>query len=189
MDVDLSTDLDGLLPLVAPLLSGHSQVAIGSRIARGPRVLRGGKREFVSRSYNLTFAVCASARTSPMPSADSRRSVPGCGRGSCCRSVADTGWFFDTELLVIAELRGSGAFTRCPSTGSTTPYSRVKIGGVAWNDLRGVWRLAFQRVDVEPHGSQSPAIRRLGPSRGRSGAGPLRQCRRSQHRVAISPSS
>ena len=50
MDVDLSTDLDGLLPLVAPLLSGHSQVAIGSRIASGSRVLRGGKREFISRT-------------------------------------------------------------------------------------------------------------------------------------------
>src|SRR5438309_10279695 len=29
MDVDLSTDLDAALPLVAPLISGHSDVAIG----------------------------------------------------------------------------------------------------------------------------------------------------------------
>ena len=35
MDVDLSTDLDALLPLVAPLLSGHSDVAIGTRLASG----------------------------------------------------------------------------------------------------------------------------------------------------------
>ena len=53
MDVDLSTDLDGLLPLVAPLISGHSDVAIGSRLARGARVVRGPKREFISRCYNL----------------------------------------------------------------------------------------------------------------------------------------
>ena len=52
MDVDLSTDLGGLLPLVAPLISGHSDVAIGSRLARGARVVRGPKREFISRSYN-----------------------------------------------------------------------------------------------------------------------------------------
>ena len=39
MDVDLSTDLDALLPLVAPLVSGHSDVAIGSRLAPGARVV------------------------------------------------------------------------------------------------------------------------------------------------------
>ncbi|MDX6641795.1 MAG: hypothetical protein QOF12_2806, partial [Solirubrobacteraceae bacterium] len=37
MDVDLSTDLRALLPLVAPLLSGHSDVAVGTRLARGSR--------------------------------------------------------------------------------------------------------------------------------------------------------
>ena len=53
MDVDLSTDLDALLPLVAPLLSGHSDLAIGSRLARSARVVRGPKREVISRGYNL----------------------------------------------------------------------------------------------------------------------------------------
>ena len=49
MDVDLSTDLNALLPLVAPLLSGHSDVAIGSRLSRSARVVRGPKRELISR--------------------------------------------------------------------------------------------------------------------------------------------
>ena len=49
MDVDLSTDLRGLLPLVAPLLSGHSDLAIGTRLAHGARVVRGPKRELISR--------------------------------------------------------------------------------------------------------------------------------------------
>jgi glycosyltransferase involved in cell wall biosynthesis len=44
MDVDLSTDLRALLPLVAPLLSGHSDVAVGSRLASGANVARGPKR-------------------------------------------------------------------------------------------------------------------------------------------------
>src|SRR5207237_2164610 len=51
MDVDLSTDLDALLPLVAPLVSGHSDVAIGTRLAHGSRVVRGHKRELISRTY------------------------------------------------------------------------------------------------------------------------------------------
>src|SRR5207245_7610288 len=57
MDVDLSTDLDGLLPLVAPVLSGHSDVAIGSRLAPGATVVRGPKRELISRAYNLLLKV------------------------------------------------------------------------------------------------------------------------------------
>ena len=52
MDVDLSTDLDALLPLLAPLVSGHSDVAIGSRLAPGARIVRGAKRELISRAYN-----------------------------------------------------------------------------------------------------------------------------------------
>ena len=53
MDVDLSTDLARCCPLVAPLISGHSDLAIGTRLARDSRVVRGPKREFISRSYNL----------------------------------------------------------------------------------------------------------------------------------------
>lgn len=58
MDVDLSTSLDALLPLVAPLLSGHSDVAIGSRLARGARVVRSPKRELISRLYNVLLHSC-----------------------------------------------------------------------------------------------------------------------------------
>src|SRR4030095_7938868 len=62
MDGDLSTDLAALLPLVAPLISGHSDVAIGSRVARGSRVVRGLKREALSRGYNLLLRGTLAAR-------------------------------------------------------------------------------------------------------------------------------
>ena len=64
MDVDLSTDLNALLPLVAPLISGHSDLAIGSRLARSSRVVRGPKREFISRAYNLILRGSLQARFS-----------------------------------------------------------------------------------------------------------------------------
>src|SRR5262249_8713753 len=64
MDVDLSTDLNALLPLVAPLLSGHSDLAIGTRLARGSRVVRGPKREIISRGYNLLLRTLMGARFS-----------------------------------------------------------------------------------------------------------------------------
>ncbi len=75
MDVDLSTDLAGLLPLVAPLVSGHSDLAIGTRRARGARVVRGPKRELISRAYNLLLHATL-APASATPSAASRRSAP-----------------------------------------------------------------------------------------------------------------
>src|SRR5262249_7364974 len=64
MDVDLSTDLPALLPLVAPLLSGHSDLAIGTRLARGAHVVRGAKRELISRSYNAILRLALGARFS-----------------------------------------------------------------------------------------------------------------------------
>jgi glycosyltransferase involved in cell wall biosynthesis len=72
MDVDLSTDLSALMPLVAPVISGHSDVAIGSRLAPSSRVVRNTKREFVSRSYNLLLRVALGARFSDAQCADPR---------------------------------------------------------------------------------------------------------------------
>ena len=53
MDVDLSTNLWSFLPLVAPLATGHSDVAIGSRLLEGAMVTRQWRREVISRCYNL----------------------------------------------------------------------------------------------------------------------------------------
>ena len=53
MDVDLSTNLSSFMPLIAPLATGHSEVAIGSRLSKGAVVTRQWKREVISRTYNL----------------------------------------------------------------------------------------------------------------------------------------
>ncbi len=118
MDVDLSTDLNALLPLVAPLISGHSDLAIGSRLSRSSRVVRGPKREFVSRAYNLILRSSLAARFS-----DAQCEFKAIRREVAERllpMVEDTGWFFDTEMLVLAERAGL-RILRCRSTGSTTP--------------------------------------------------------------------
>ncbi len=139
MDVDLSTDLRGLLPLVAPLLSGHSDVAIGSRLARGARVVRGPKRELISRGYNRLLRTVLRARFSDaqcgfkaMTTAAARRLLG---------DVRDDGWFFDTELLVLAQRRGL-RIHEVPVDWVDDPDSRVEIVRTAIDDLRGVARLA-----------------------------------------------
>jgi len=138
MDVDLSTDLAALLPLVAPLISGHSDVSIGTRLARASRVVRGPKREFISRSYNLLLRGTLSVRFSDAQ----------CGFKAIRRDVAlvllplveDTGWFFDTELLVLAQRAGL-RIHEVPVDWVDDPDSRVDIVATALADLRGIARL------------------------------------------------
>jgi glycosyltransferase involved in cell wall biosynthesis len=139
MDVDLSTDLRGLLPLVAPLLSGHSDLAIGTRLAHGARVVRGPKREFISRSYNRLLH--AALRT--------RFSDAQCGFKAVRRDVLDgllddvhdDGWFFDTELLVLAQRAGL-RIHEVPVDWVDDEDSRVDIVRTAIDDLKGIARLA-----------------------------------------------
>jgi putative flippase GtrA len=138
MDVDLSTDLRALLPLVAPLLSGHSDLAIGTRLARGSRVVRGAKREVISRAYNRILHSTLATRFSDAQ----------CGfkalRADVAREllpeVRDEGWFFDTELLVLAQRRGL-RIHEVPVDWVDDPDSRVDIVHTALADLRGVARL------------------------------------------------
>jgi putative flippase GtrA len=138
MDVDLSTDLRGLLPLVAPLMSGHSDLAIGTRLAHGARVVRGPKREMISRGYNRLLHVVLRARFSDAQcgfKAVRRDALEG-----LLGDVQDNGWFFDTELLVLAQRRGL-RIHEVPVDWVDDPDSRVDIVSTALTDLRGVARL------------------------------------------------
>ena len=138
MDVDLSTDLDALLPLVAPIASGHSDVAIGSRLAHGARVIRGPKREVISRIYNLLLRFAlhnrfkdAQCGFKAIRAEDARALLP---------AVEDNEWFFDTEILILAERNGLRVH-EVPVDWSDDPDSRVRIGHTVVADLRGVVRL------------------------------------------------
>jgi glycosyltransferase involved in cell wall biosynthesis len=138
MDVDLSTDLRGLLPLVAPLVSGHSDLAIGTRLAHGARVVRGPKREVISRGYNRLLRTTLRARFSDAQcgfKAVRADLVP-----DLLPEVRDDGWFFDTELLVVAQRRGL-RIHEVPVDWVDDPDSRVRIIRTALEDLRGVARL------------------------------------------------
>jgi putative flippase GtrA len=137
-DVDLSTDLAALLPLVAPLISGHSDVAIGTRLGRGARVVRGPKREIISRCYNLLLRGTLQAGFSDAQCgfkairADvARRLLP---------LVEDTGWFFDTELLVLAERAGL-RIHEVPVDWVDDPHSKVDVVATALEDVRGIARV------------------------------------------------
>ncbi|MES9543530.1 glycosyltransferase [Actinomadura sp. NPDC000600] len=139
MDVDLSTDLDAFLPLVAPLISGHSDLAIGSRLTRGSAVVRGPRREIISRCYNLLLRTALAARFTDAQ----------CGFKAArteivqalLPSVEDEEWFFDTELLLLAERNGL-RIHEVPVDWVDDPDSRVDVLRTARDDLRGMARVA-----------------------------------------------
>ena len=138
MDVDLSTDLAALAPLVAPLISGHSDLAIGTRLGRGSRVVRGAKREVISRCYNLILRSTLSARFSDAQCGF--KAIRSDVAEHLLPLVADTGWFFDTELLVLAERSGL-RIHEVPVDWVDDPDSRVDIVATATADLKGIGRL------------------------------------------------
>ena len=140
MDVDLSTDLSALPPMVQALEEGYD-LAVGSRLASGAEVrLRSLNREVISRSYNLLIKAMFFTRFSDAQ----------CGFKALTRAAAqalvphvvDNGWFFDTELLILAEKRGFRT-KDIPVTWTDDPDTRVKVARTALADIRGLLRLRF----------------------------------------------
>lgn len=155
MDVDLSTRLDALLPLVAPLVSGHSDLAIGSRLAPGANVARGPRRELISRSYNTILRTVFASKVHDAQCgfkavrADvARRLVP---------EIRDDGWFFDTELLLLADHNGLRVHELAVDW-VDDPDSSVDVVGTALGDLAGTIRMARRflsgRGDIELAGAE-----------------------------------
>jgi glycosyltransferase involved in cell wall biosynthesis len=143
MDVDLSTGLEALLPLVAPLLSGHSDLAIGTRLANGAVVVRRPRRELISRCYNLLLRATLRARFS-----DAQCGFKA-GRAEVVQAllpaVEDQAWFFDTELLLAAQ-RGGLRIHEVPVDWVEDTDSRVDVVRTALDDLRGMARVARRQL-------------------------------------------
>jgi 4-amino-4-deoxy-L-arabinose transferase-like glycosyltransferase len=157
MDVDLSTSLDAFLPLVAPLLSGHSELAIGSRLSRGSTVVRGPRREIISRAYNLLLRAVLRARFSDAQCGfkAGRTEVV----GALLPAVKDNAWFFDTELLLLAQRVGLRIY-EVPVDWVDDPDSRVDVTRTALADLRGMARVGRQFL-FGPRTHRRPARQEL----------------------------
>jgi glycosyltransferase involved in cell wall biosynthesis len=139
MDVDLSTNLRHLMPLVEPIFAGRYHIAIGSRLMPGARVTRQLKREVISRAYNLIIKLMFPRR---------RFSDAQCGFKALSRQavqdlvpyIQDNHWFFDSELLLRAEQCGYKIW-EVPVEWIEDLDSRVKIIPTAIEDLKGLWRV------------------------------------------------
>ena len=148
MDVDLSTDLSHFPQLVRAIEEG-SDIAIGSRLMRGSKVKRSFKREFISRSYSTLTRVMFFT-----PVRD-----PQCGFKALSQKAAraltplvkNNNWFFDSELLIIANGRGF-RISEIPVHWQDDPDTRVKILRTAWEDIKGLLRLRLGGIPKIPSG-------------------------------------
>lgn len=141
MDVDLSTGLEALPPLVEAIAKEGYDVAIGSRLMQGSKVeLRSLKREITSRGYNLLIKLFFFTHFS-----DAQCGFKGMSRRAADEILPvtkDTGWFLDSEILIIAEKRGY-RIKDIPVHWKDDPDTRVKVVQTAWRDIRGLRRLRF----------------------------------------------
>ena len=151
MDVDLSTNLQALPLLLQALQDGHD-IAIGARLIPGAEVhLRSLKREFISRSYNLLIKLMFATRFHDAQCGF--KAVTKAAAASLVPHVVDQGWFFDSELLILAEKRGF-RIKEVPVAWTDDPDTRVKVVGTAWGDFKGLLRLRFGGLPrVSPPGS------------------------------------
>jgi glycosyltransferase involved in cell wall biosynthesis len=137
-DVDLSTDLRHLNQLVDGILYEGFDLATGSRLLSASEVKRGPKREFISRAYNAFVKLALGTKFS-----DAQCGFKAAGRRvieAVVPQVADQGWFFDTELLTLAERQGF-KIKDVPVRWVDDDDSRVKIVKTAWDDVKGVLRV------------------------------------------------
>jgi glycosyltransferase involved in cell wall biosynthesis len=153
MDVDLSTDLSAFRPLIDSLIDSEYDVAIGSRLKKGAQVTRGLKREIISRTYNLIIKLLFWHHFSDAQcgfKAVTRRAVR-----DIVPLIKDQAWFFDSELLLLAERMGYKIF-EVPVKWRDDPDSRVKIASTAWEDIKGLFRVRFSSVGKRPRANATP---------------------------------
>ncbi|PIQ84367.1 MAG: glycosyl transferase [Candidatus Omnitrophica bacterium CG11_big_fil_rev_8_21_14_0_20_63_9] len=148
MDVDLSTNLNAFPSLIDAIANRGFDVAIGSRLMRGAQVKRSLKREAISRGYNGLVKTLFRNRFS-----DGQ-----CGFKAIRTDVAklllphimNQNWFFDTELLLLAERFGF-SIAEVPVAWIEDLDSRVKLFRTACEDVQGLLRVRMTRYPRPEH--------------------------------------
>lgn len=143
MDVDLSTHLDALLPLVHSVLDGGYHVATGSRMTRGSQIRRSFRREITSRG--LIFLIKLLFVSKLTDTQCGFKAIDRATAHELLPRVESDEWFFDTELLLLAE-KGGYRIRNIPIRWTEDPDSRVNVVKTVMEDLRGLARMRLRRV-------------------------------------------
>lgn len=141
MDVDLSTDVNKVAPLLSAVLEEGYDVAYGSRVAKDADIERSWKREINSRGYIAFIKLLFWTKFSDAQ----------CGFKAMTREAAqqllphvrDGEWFWDTELLIIAE-KGGWRLKEVPVRWVEDPDTRVKFPQDIWKMGSNLVKLRFR---------------------------------------------
>ncbi|MGB2695341.1 MAG: dolichyl-phosphate beta-glucosyltransferase [Dehalococcoidia bacterium] len=143
MDIDLSTDLGALLSLARAVLEEGYDVSTGSRMTRGSNITRSLKRETTSRGFIFLIKLLFLSKLSDTQcgfKAISRRAAH-----ELIPRIENEEWFFDTELLLLAE-KGGYRVKDIPIKWIEDPDTRVNVLKTVLEDLRGLARMRFKRI-------------------------------------------
>lgn len=142
MDVDLSSNLSFFPKLIKTLEAG-ADIAIGSRLAPSSKVYsRPLVREIMSRGYSFLFR--SLFWTSFRDAQCGFKAIKRQAAEKILPLVRDTGWFFDSELLIIADKAGF-EIAEVPIVWRDDPDSTVKVAKTALGDVEGLLRLLNKR--------------------------------------------
>jgi len=140
MDIDLSTDVRSFTPLIKAVAADYD-LAVGSRLHRNSITKRSWRREMISRCYNRILRLACSVQFS-----DAQCGFKAIQKRAANRllpAIEDIGWFFDTELLVIAEKCGYRIFD-LPVRWVEDEDTRVKLLSTVWQDVKGLMRVCHR---------------------------------------------
>ncbi len=145
MDIDLAVSLDNLPALITAIEKENYDLAFGSRLLKDSRTDRGLIRDLGSRGYNLLARLILHHPFSDLQ----------CGFKAIKKEVAqklapkieDKNWFFDTELIVLAQ-RAGYRLQEIAVDWKASRYekrkSHIKIFRDVWRFLRNLIKLKMR---------------------------------------------
>jgi glycosyltransferase involved in cell wall biosynthesis len=141
MDVDLSTNLKSFPPLIDKIISG-ADVATGSRLLKASRTKRQIKREILSRGYNLLVKLMFQNKFSDAQCGF--KAITKKAAAALLPKIENDNWFFDTELLLLAE-RAGFKIAEVPVEWIEDLDSKVKIFKTVMEDIKGLIRVKREK--------------------------------------------
>ncbi len=141
MDVDLSTDLKHVNDIYEALKAGYD-IAVGSRLLKSSRAKRPFTRDLSSRVYN--FLVRALLKSGIHDHQCGFKGFRKSRIADILDSIADNHWFWDTELLVLAQRKGL-KIKEIPVTWEHGGESKVSILNDSIYMLRNIFRIMRKR--------------------------------------------
>lgn len=117
MDADLATDLKAL-PLMIKEFEYGEDVVIGSRALKQSNISRSVARKITSFCYRVLLKIALHTKITDAPCGF--KGVSQKVKKDLLSSISDNGWFFDSELVLLAEHKGY----------------KIKEIPVTWNDPR-----------------------------------------------------